>query len=124
MPLEALIERVQQVGGPAYALLVLRLRGFEREAWLRGKSAARRLERKTAAAFSRGCARVLREGDCIGHDPASELFVIALLAPALVPLGPIAGVVLQEAPPPAAGGHGAVLGRVADEAQRRAAVVG
>lgn len=64
------------------ALLVLRLPEFASEAWRRGKRAAVRLEQRTAQIFSQACGDALRAGDCIAHESGSDLFLIALLAPA------------------------------------------
>lgn len=63
-------------------LLVLRLPQFERIAWREGKRAARRLERVAVRVFDRAAHRVLRAGDLTAHDPGSDLFVIAMTAPA------------------------------------------
>ena len=62
-------------------MLVFELPDFAREAWRRGKRAARVLERKTAALFRDASARTLRAGDCIAHDPASDTFIVGLFAP-------------------------------------------
>jgi signal transduction histidine kinase len=52
-------------------LLVLRLPGV-----------ARQLERETIDAFARAAERLVREGDRLAHEPASDWFAIAMLAPA------------------------------------------
>lgn len=61
------------------ALLVVRVAEFERIAWRDGRAAARRLERRTAAAFRKAAARILREEDRTGHDAGSDLFAAAML---------------------------------------------
>ena len=53
----------------------------------------------------------------VGQGQADVGHVLALLAVQGGDLGPVGGVVLQQPPPRPAGGHGAVLGRVADEAE-------
>ncbi len=63
-------------------LLALRLPEFERIAWRDGKPAAKRLEQQIARTFVNASARLLRAGDLIGHDPGSDVFVIAMAAPA------------------------------------------
>ena len=55
----------------------------------------------------------------VGQGQAHVGHVLALLAVQGGDLGPVGGVVLQQPPPAPTGGHGAVLGRVADEADRR-----
>lgn len=62
-------------------LLALRLPEFERIAWREGRRAAQRLERATTGAFLSAAAGCLREGDECGHDPSSDLYAIAMLAP-------------------------------------------
>ncbi len=62
-------------------VLVVRLPELERLAWRRGLRAARALERRAVAAFASAVARVLRAGDVVGHDPGSDVFVAALVAP-------------------------------------------
>lgn len=64
------------------ALAVFHIPDFAGEAWRRGKTAARRLESKTARLFVRTCSQLLRAGDAIAHDPGSDVFLAALLAPA------------------------------------------
>src|SRR5690242_2925663 len=68
------------VRGPV-PLLVIRLPHFERIAWRDGKGAARRFERRVAAAFAQVAGRALRAGDLTGHDSGSDIFVIALSSP-------------------------------------------
>ncbi len=63
-------------------LLVLRLPEVARLAWRNGRRAARRLERETVEAFARAAERIVREGDRLAHEPGSDWFVIAMLAPA------------------------------------------
>ncbi len=81
LPLAALERRLASAppGGPP--VLVVRLPGLERVAWRRGLRAARALERRASAAFSTAALRVLRAGDLVAHDAASDVFVAALLAP-------------------------------------------
>jgi signal transduction histidine kinase len=62
-------------------LLVIRLPHFEHIAWRDGKGAARRLERRVAAAFAQVAGRALRAGDLTGHERGSEIFLIALSSP-------------------------------------------
>lgn len=61
-------------------LLVVRIPELERTAWRRGLRSARALERRASAAFTIAAKRVLRSQDCIGHDPGSDIFVVALVA--------------------------------------------
>ena len=82
-------------------LLVLRLPEFERIAWRDGKRAARRLERDTTRAFLDAAHRALRMGDLAGHDPGSDVFVIAMAARP------------EESRMPSAGDCRAVLERIA-----------
>lgn len=63
-------------------LLVLRLPEFERVAWRDGKHAARQLERATTQAFVAAGRQTLRQGDMAAHDPGTDVFVIAMAAPA------------------------------------------
>lgn len=44
--------------------------------------AHRRLERATIEAFARAAERLVRDGDALAHEPGSEWFAIAMLAPA------------------------------------------
>jgi methyltransferase (TIGR00027 family) len=62
-------------------LLAIRLPDLERTAWRRGLRAARRAERRAVAAFETAVARVLRAADLVAHDPGSDVFLCALLAP-------------------------------------------
>ncbi|HUN29151.1 MAG TPA: HAMP domain-containing sensor histidine kinase [Alphaproteobacteria bacterium] len=71
--------------GRAVPLLVLRLPEVARLAWRDGRRAARRLERETVEAFARAAERIVREGDRLAHEPGSDWFVIAMLAPARDP---------------------------------------
>jgi len=79
-PLGALERRLAE-SAPGIPVLAVRLPELERVAWRRGLRAARALERRAAAAFSSAALRVLRAGDCVAHEPASDVFVAALLAP-------------------------------------------
>lgn len=63
-------------------LLVLRVADFERIAWRQGKTAARRLERTTTRVFLKAAREALRSGDLAAHDPGSDVFAIAMTAPA------------------------------------------
>lgn len=63
------------------AILVVRVAEFERIAWREGRAVARRLERRTAAAFRSAAKCILRGEDRIGHDAGSDLFVAAMLGP-------------------------------------------
>ncbi len=63
-------------------LLVLHVPRFAQVAWRDGKRAGRRLERSTARAFARAAERVMRDGDMLAHDPGSDWFALAMLAPA------------------------------------------
>jgi len=67
--------------GRTVALLVLRLPEFAERAWREGKRAAQRLERLSAAAFREAAERMIRDGDAFGHEPGSDWFAVALLAP-------------------------------------------
>ncbi|HTV91846.1 MAG TPA: HAMP domain-containing sensor histidine kinase [Verrucomicrobiae bacterium] len=49
---------------------------------LRRPVAARRIERETVEAFARAAEQVVRKGDRLAHEPGSDWFVIAMLAPA------------------------------------------
>ena len=82
MPRLAAFEgRLRSVAGEPCPVLVVRLPELERVAWRRGLRAARALERRAAAAFSTAVARVLRSDDLVAHDPGSDVFVAALVAP-------------------------------------------
>lgn len=63
-------------------LLVFRLPEFAERAWSEGKRNAQRLERATARAFTSAAARVVRAPDTLAHDPGSDWFCVAMLAPA------------------------------------------
>jgi signal transduction histidine kinase len=63
-------------------LLVLRVPELAQRAWRDGRPAALRLERETAVAFARAAERIVREGDALAHEPASDWFAVAMLAPA------------------------------------------
>lgn len=63
-------------------LLILQLPEFAQIAWKRNKRAARRVERSTSAAFLAAATVVVREGDVLAHDPGSDWFAVAMLAPA------------------------------------------
>lgn len=63
-------------------LVVLRMPEFAELAWRTGKRAAQRLERLTVSAFSGAAQRLLRVGDIVAHEPGSDWFAIAMLAPA------------------------------------------
>lgn len=82
-PLASLAKLAARLGRATDAppVLVIRLPELERLAWRRGLRAARALERRAVAAFASAVARVLRTGDVVGHDPGSDVFVAALLAP-------------------------------------------
>src|SRR5579875_414571 len=73
-----LAERIAQ----EVPILVIRLPDLEATAWKRGRTAARRLERRAALAFRKAANRVLRAADVRVHAEQSELFLIALLDPA------------------------------------------
>ena len=79
--LAALDARLQRVPADGLPVLVVRIPELERVAWRRGLRPARSLERRASAAFSAAAARVLRSGDAVGHDAASDVFVAALIAP-------------------------------------------
>ncbi|HUA07821.1 MAG TPA: HAMP domain-containing sensor histidine kinase [Candidatus Acidoferrales bacterium] len=49
---------------------------------LRLPEVAQRLERQTVEAFARAAQSVVREGDRLAHEPGSDWFAIAMLAPA------------------------------------------
>lgn len=66
------------VAGRHVPVLAVRLPDLERTAWKRGRSAARRLERRAARAFVGAAARVLRGADVLAHDDQSEVFLAAL----------------------------------------------
>jgi signal transduction histidine kinase len=68
-------------GAEPRPLLVVRLPELEKVAWRRGLRAARALERAASAAFSTAVSRVLRADDVVAHDPGSDVFVAALVAP-------------------------------------------
>ncbi len=68
--------------GRTVPLLVFRLPGFSEAAWRDGKAAARRLERATSVAFRKSAREVVRQEDLLAHDPGSDWFAIAMLAPA------------------------------------------
>lgn len=72
---------VALTAGPV-PLLALRLPEFERIAWRDGKPAAKRLERRTTRAFLNSSGRLLRTGDLVAHDPGSDVYAIAMSAPA------------------------------------------
>ncbi len=61
-------------------ILAVRLPQLERLAWERGRGAARRLERRASRAFAQSAGRVLRAGDLLAHEPASDIFAAALAA--------------------------------------------
>jgi signal transduction histidine kinase len=63
-------------------LLVLRLPEVARLAWRNGRRAAQRLERETVDAFARAAERLVREGDRLAHEPASDWFAIVMFSPA------------------------------------------
>lgn len=63
------------------ALLVLRLPALADLAWQHGKPAALQLERTAARIFRQACSTQLRGGDLIAHDPGSDRFLAALVAP-------------------------------------------
>ena len=42
----------------------------------------RRLERESVAAFARAAERIVRSGDALAHEPGSDWFALAMLAPA------------------------------------------
>lgn len=83
LSLTALCARIERaVARAPVPLLVLRLPEFERIAWRDGKRAAKRLERRAALAFEAAARRALRAGDVSAHDCGSDVFVIAMTAPA------------------------------------------
>jgi two-component system phosphate regulon sensor histidine kinase PhoR len=91
VPLARLAERLARAPEPP-PVLVVRLPELERVAWRCGLRAARALERRAIAAFASAVARVLRAGDLVGHDPGSDAFVAALVAPTrdgVTPAAPI-----------------------------------
>lgn len=67
--------------GEGVPVLVIRLPDLERIAWRNGRRAARAIERRAALAFARAVARVLRGDDLVAHDPGSDVFLAALVAP-------------------------------------------
>jgi signal transduction histidine kinase len=73
-------------------ILAVRLPQLERLAWECGRGAARRLERRASRAFAQSAGRVLRAGDLLAHEPASDIFAAALAAkvrhPAVQPMDP------------------------------------
>lgn len=69
-----------QCGAPI-PLLVLRLPQFERLAWREGKRAARRFEAQTTRAFLAAARNALRLGDAAAHEPGSDVYLAAMLAP-------------------------------------------
>lgn len=76
----SLAERLIEVAGlREVPILAVRLPDLERTAWQRGRTAARRLERRAAASFTRTAAAVLRGADILAHDERSEIFLAALL---------------------------------------------
>ncbi|BDE06380.1 hypothetical protein WPS_16560 [Vulcanimicrobium alpinum] len=79
-PSDALARRIAAAPS-AVPLLALRLPALERVAWRRGRRAARALERRAVAAFSRAAREVLRAGDLLAHDDGSDVFLAALVAP-------------------------------------------
>jgi len=79
--LTALERRLSELTTEPRPILVVRLPALERVAWRRGLRAARALERAATAAFSTAVARVLRAGDLVAHDAATDVFVAALVAP-------------------------------------------
>jgi signal transduction histidine kinase len=64
-------------------LFALRLPAIEELAWREGRGAALARERDALAAFARVCRRTLRRGDALAHEPGSNLFLAALLAPGI-----------------------------------------
>lgn len=58
--------------------LALRVPALERIAWRRGREAARELEQRCQASFSKANGGALRAGDLLAHDDESEIFVAAL----------------------------------------------
>lgn len=66
--------------GAAIPLVVLRLPAIERLAWRAGRAQARRLEARAVEAFLALAKRVLRGGDLLAHDAASDAFLAALAA--------------------------------------------
>jgi len=87
--LAALASDLERDGGDAVPVLVVRIPELERMAWRRGLRAARMLERTATAAFSAAASRVLRAGDAIAHDPGSDVFVAALVAPTRAGAAPV-----------------------------------
>jgi signal transduction histidine kinase len=81
MTVAALAERLAGVASEGIPLLVVRVPALERTAWRQGRRAARALERRVGAAFATAVVRVLRAGDVIAHDPGTDAFVAALVAP-------------------------------------------
>ncbi len=62
------------------ALLVLRVRDFERVAWRDGREAARGFAVQTAGAFRAAACEVLRPDDRAAHDDDSDLFLIGMFS--------------------------------------------
>ncbi|HZO94534.1 MAG TPA: HAMP domain-containing sensor histidine kinase [Candidatus Baltobacteraceae bacterium] len=80
LTLSAFDRRVAGAPRGMLPVVVVRLPALERVAWRRGLRAARALERRASAAFSTAALNVLRCGDVLAHDAASDVFVAGLLA--------------------------------------------
>lgn len=81
LPVARLQRRLAEHPQPAIPLLVVRLPSLERTAWREGLRKARSLEKRACAAFAAASERALRSQDIIAHDPGSDVFVAALIAP-------------------------------------------
>ena len=82
LTLAALGAALARDSGDGIPLLALRVADFERIAWRQGKTAARRLERTTTRVFLKAAREALRAGDLAAHDPGSDIFAVAMTAPA------------------------------------------
>lgn len=93
----ALEARLADRAVEAIPLLVFRLPALERTAWRDGLRAARSIERRASEAFATAVSRVLRIEDQIAHDPGSDVFVAALVAPSRDGDGSLAPVDIRSA---------------------------
>lgn len=80
---QELVEKLQReaVAGRSIPLLILRMPEFAQTAWSDGKRVAQRLERSTANAFADAAQRVVRDNDELAHEPGTDWFAVAMLAP-------------------------------------------
>jgi hypothetical protein len=74
-----LTEAIAAARSQATVLFAVRVLDLERVAWREGRTRARTYEQHAVAAFMRICLRMLRPGDVVAHDPASDVFLAALL---------------------------------------------